>query len=56
MEIFITSSKYNTLQLREDGKPLLVSQLPTLTIVSNVFMRNGTYPFLFAGRVYNKVF
>ena len=26
---------------------------PTLTIVSNIFMRNGTYPLMFTGRVYN---
>ena len=26
-----------------------------LTIVSNVFMRNGTYPLMSISRVYNKV-
>ena len=26
-----------------------------LTIVSNVFMRNGTYPLMFIGRVYNSM-
>ena len=27
----------------------------TLTIVSNIFMRNGTYPLMFIGRVYNRM-
>ena len=31
-------------------------EYPSLTIVSNVFMRNGTYPLLFISRVYNKLF
>ena len=60
MEIFITLAKYNTCQWCEEGKPLsvvyyLISILiPHLTIVSNVFMRNGTYSLMFIGRVYNK--
>ena len=31
-----------------------VSKWLTLTIVSDIFIRNGTYPLLFIGRVYNK--
>ena len=33
----------------------LVSKITPLTIVSNVFMRNGTYSLMFIGRVYNSV-
>ena len=29
--------------------------LYSLTIVSNVIMRNGTYPLMFIGRVYNRM-
>ena len=47
--------------VREEGKTTTsgdysVSKLPTLTIVSNVFMMNGTYTWLFPGRVYNNYF
>ena len=31
----------------------LISKNTHLTIVSNVFMRNGTHPLMFTGRVYN---
>ena len=60
MDIFITLTKYNTRQGREEGKPLLVvyyliSMLNTnLTIESNVYMRFGTYPLLFIGTIYNQ--
>ena len=56
MEIFITLNKYNTHQQHEEGTHRLWSLLSKnilLTIVSNVFMRNGTYPLTFTGRVYN---
>ena len=52
MEIFITLTKYNTRQQRrEEDKPLpetttlLVN--PPLTIMFNVYVRNGTYPLMF---------
>ena len=32
------------------------AKIPTLTKVSNIFMRNGTYSLLFIGRVYNSFF
>ena len=47
--------KYNTHQRREEGTRYLVSILPLLIIESNVFMRNGTYPLMFIGRVYNNL-
>ena len=58
IEIFITLKKYNTRQQDEEGKPLLIvynliSILTPYTIVSNVFMRNGTYTLMFIGTVYN---
>ena len=57
MEIFITLTKYNTRQQREEGQPMLVvnywSAPSPLTIVSNVFMRNGTHPLMFPGKVCN---
>ena len=58
MEIFISLTKYNTRQRSEEGKQLqvvyyLISILTHLIIVSNVFMKNGSYPLLFIGRVYN---
>ena len=34
---------------------LLVCIISHLTIVSNVFMRNGTYPWMITGRVYNNM-
>ena len=48
IEIFKTWTKYNTCQQYEEGNPLLVvsfliSILTPLTIVFNVFMRDGTY-------------
>ena len=46
MEIFIILTKCNTLQRQEEGKSPLI-------IVSNEFMRNGTYSLMFIGRVYN---
>ena len=58
MEIFITLTKYNTHQQREEVNPLLIvyyliSIFTLLTIVSNVSMRrNGTYPLMFIGTVY----
>ena len=54
MEIFITLTKYNIHQWCEEGKPLLMfSQHIYLTIVFNIFMRNGTYPLMFIGRLCN---
>ena len=60
MEVENLSSinKYNTRQQREEGKPLRVVYYLTitfipLTIVSNIFMTNGTYPLMFIGTVYN---
>ena len=58
MKIFITLTKYNTCQQREEGNPLLVVDylvriLPSLTTVSNVFMRIGTYPLMLILTVYN---
>ena len=55
MDTFITLTKYNTCEQHEEGKQLLVvyyliSVLTVLTIVSNIFMRNGTYPLIFIGR------
>ena len=50
MEIFITTMKYYTCG------DYLVSEIIPLTIVSNVFMRNGTYPLMFTGRVYKTFF
>ena len=59
MEIFITLTKYNNRQWREKGKPLLVayyliSILTPLTTVFNVFMRNGTYPLMIIGTIYQE--
>ena len=60
-KIFITLTRYSTCQWREEGKPLLVVYslisilTPTLTIVSNVFMRNGTYPLMFLGSGYDNM-
>ena len=58
MKIFITLTKLNTPQRRDEGKPLLavnyLISIPTLlTIVSNVFIRNGTYQSMFIGTLYN---
>ena len=58
MEIFITLTKCNTPQRHEECKPLpvvynLISILTPHTIVSNLFMRNRTYPLIFIGKVYN---
>ena len=51
MEIFITLNKYKTHQsvkkVHTARSDYLVSKLFSLTIVSNVFMRDGTYPLLF---------
>ena len=61
MEIFIALTKYYTCLQRKEGNPqLVVPYLITkfhtpLTIVSNVFMRNGTYPLMFLGRVNNNI-
>ena len=33
----------------------LVSKIIPLTIVSNISMRNGTYPLMFTGRIYNSM-
>ena len=57
MEIFITLTKYNTHQHHEEGKPLLVvynliSILTPLSIVSNIFMRNGIYSLMLISKVY----
>ena len=61
MEIFITLTKYNTCpQCEEDTHCLwwLLSEHiylpPSFTIVSNLFMRNGTYPLMFIDKAYNK--
>ena len=58
MEIFITLIKYNTRQWQEEDKPLLVVyyliSISTPTqIMSNIFMRNGTYPLMLICTVYN---
>ena len=57
MEIFITLTKYNTCQQREEGNPLLMVTTRYIfthfTIASNVFMRIGTYTFMFIGMLYN---
>ena len=58
MEIFITLAKYNTRQWREEGKLLLMvttwwAYFHPFTVVSNIFMRNGTYPLMFIGKIYN---
>ena len=59
MEIFITLIKYYTHQRYKEGKPQLVVYCliniltPHFTIVSNVFMRNETYPLMFIGTVSN---
>ena len=58
MKIFITLTKHNTHQQREEGNPLLVvndlvSMLSHLTIVSNVFTSSWIYPLMFIGMVYN---
>ena len=57
MEIFITLTKYNTQQRRAEGNHCWCVQLNQhifmpLTIMSNVFLKNGTYPFIHIGRVY----
>ena len=57
IEIFITWTKYNTCQWSEEGETTaggddLVYFHP-FTIVSNVFMRSGTYSLMFIVRVYN---
>ena len=59
MEIFITLTKYNTCLWRGEGNHCswwLLSQhtYAPLTIVSNIFMRNGVYPLMFIVRVYNR--
>ena len=58
MKSFITLTKYNTCQQREEGNPqfvvnYLVSILPSLTMVSSVFMRIETYPLILILTVYN---
>ena len=59
MKIFITLTKYNTFQRREEGKRLLVVYYlinifrPPLIIVSNVFMKNGPNLSMFIVTVYN---
>ena len=58
MEIFITLTKYNIHQQREEGKPLLavynwVSILSPLSILSNVFMGIETYLLMLISTVYN---
>ena len=57
MEILITLNKYKTRQsvkkVPTASGDYSVSKLPTFTIVSNIFMRNGMYSLLFTGRVYN---
>ena len=61
IEIFMNLKKYNNRQRREEIKPQLLMYYlirrltppPALTIMSNVFMRNGTYPLMFIGSVYN---
>ena len=55
MEIFITLTKYNTHQRPGGSKPplvanYLVSILPPLAIVSNVFMRIGTPFFIYSAQ------
>ena len=62
MEIFLTLTKYNTCLRYEEGKSLFVVYniicilTPPLTIVSTEFMRNGTYPLMLIGMVYNTLF
>ena len=61
MEIFITLTKYNTRQRCEEGNHCSWWRLctflpPPLTIVSNLFIRNGTHSLMFIGRVYNRSF
>ena len=61
MEISITLTKYKTRQRCEESKPLLVvcyliSTLTLLTIGSNIFMRNGIYPLMFIGTIYNNLY
>ena len=58
MESYVRLTKYYTRLRRGEGNPQLavttkLACLTLLTIVSNVFMRNRTYPLMFIGRVYN---
>ena len=58
MEIFITLTKYNSSQWYKEDKPLLavyylINILSPLTIVSNLFMKNGIYSLMFTGMAYN---
>ena len=59
MAVFIPLTKYNTLQYREKLPTVrgdyLVSIFHPLTIVSNVFMGNGTYSLMVISRVYSSM-
>ena len=52
-------TKYNTRLRREEGTHCswwLLSILTPITVVSNVFMRNGSYPLIFIGKVSNNIY